>query len=71
MDKSVDARDNGCECTECRKTDDLGINNSINRIVTAKDLPRIVLSLLVAERNLLVLLIKALDINLNLLTDGT
>ena len=70
VDKSVNSGDNRCKCTEGCETYDLGINNRINGIVTAKDLPGVVLCLLVAERNLLVLLVKALDINLDLLTYG-
>lgn len=65
MDKTVNAGDDVCECTECCKTNDCSLNNCSLGIVVLEDFPRIVFSILEAERNLLCFLIDILYVNIN------
>ena len=65
MDKTVNAINDSCECTELCKTNNLNLTYCSYRILILEDFPRIVLDLLEAERNLLVFLIESLDVNFN------
>ena len=64
MDQAVHTGNDLSKGAELGERYDLGLNNRTNLVVLLEDLPRIVLSLLVTQRNLLLLGIDVLDINL-------
>ena len=65
MDKTVNAGDDVSECAEGGQTYDLSLNDCALGIISLKDLPRIVVGVLEAERDLLGLLVDILNIYLN------
>ena len=69
MDKTVNAGDNSCECAEIGKADYLSVDNGSLGIVLAKDLPRIVLVFSVAQRNLFLLGIESLYVDIDNVAD--
>ena len=70
MDKTVDAGDDPCKCAEGGETDDLSLDHAAYGIILPEDLPGIVLVSSVAERDLLILSVESLDVNVNFLTDA-
>ena len=69
MDKPIDTGQDVGKCTERRKPDDLRLHHRAVGIVTAQDLPRVVLRLLVAQRNLFLFAVKRLDIHFYRIAD--
>ena len=63
MDKTVNSVDDLSESTEVCDRNDSCLNNVAYLIVSLEDLPRIVLSLLEAERNSVSLSVEILDVN--------
>ena len=62
MDKSVDAGDYLCKCAVGGHADDLYLYNIADSVLIAEYLPRIFVSLLVAERDLVLFKINSLYI---------
>ena len=69
MDQTIDAGNDVGESAECGQTDNLSLNNGADRIISLEDDPRIVLGLLVAQRNLFGLGIDVLNVNFNGIAD--
>ena len=65
MDKPLDVRNDLSKCTERGKRNDLYVDNRTYGVISLENLPRAVLNLLITERNLLVLHIKILNVNLD------
>ncbi len=65
VNKTLDVRNNLSESTECRKRNNLYVDNRAYGVISLENLPRAVLYLLISKRNLLVLHIKILNINLD------
>ena len=69
MAKSIKIRLELYECTEVSKSYDCTLNDSTYRDSLFDVVERIILFLLVAKGDLLCLLVKALNVNINFLTD--
>ena len=65
MNKSVNSGDNGYKSAECGERNDLTLGYIVNIYGVLKDLPRIVLGLLISERDFFALCVKVLNINFN------
>ena len=70
VNKSVNSRNNAGKRTVTRYADNLNRNNVSYVIIGKEYRPWIVLSLLIAERNFLLLRVKRLDINIDNIADG-